>query len=77
MANVLFQENKNLQPKSNSFHNLIQQAQALGPSDAVFNKLYSSFPRFKEFADGMQGKSADDMCASVGTTYDFVKQFKW
>ena len=77
MANVLLQNNQNIPTKSNSLANLLSQAKTLGPSDAVFNQLYASNPKFRELADSVKGMTPEQACAKHGVNFNTLLPFKW
>ena len=77
MANVLFQNNPNRKNSSNSILDIVSQARSLGPSGTVFNQLYASNPRFKEFANSMQGKTPEQAFRDHGLDFNQFKNFKW
>ena len=77
MANVLLQNNRNTPTKSNSLAELFMQAKTLGPSDAVFNQLYASNPKFREIADSVRGMTPEQGCAKHGVNFNTLLPFKW
>lgn len=77
MGNVLLQNIKNQNKDSSSIASLAAQARSLGPSGAVFGKLYATNPQFRQFADSMRGKTPEQAFSERGLDFDQVKNLRW
>ena len=48
-----------------------------GSSNEVYRKLYNSNPKFRQFADSMNGKTPEQAFAEVGLDFNKYKNLKW
>lgn len=74
MGNILFQNN---QQQNNSILQLVNQAKAMGPSNAVFNHMYQTNPQFKQFADSMNNKTPEQAFSENGLNFNQFRNMKW
>ena len=74
MGNVLFQHQNQ---KTSSLLDLVNQAQAMGPSALVAQKLYDTNPKFREIADSVKGLTPEQGCSKHGADFNMFRPFKW
>lgn len=73
MANKLLQA----LGSNNSFGEILASVRSQGPSNAMFNKLYTTNPQFKAFADNMRGKSPEDAFRENGLDFNNFRNQRW
>lgn len=44
-----------------------------GNPQAIYDQMYQSNPQFRQFADSMQGKTAQQMCREFGVDFDQLR----
>jgi len=74
MGNPLFQQNKNA---GNNPLGILGQLKSMGPSDAVFNRMYNSNPNFRQFADSVRGMSPEEAFRQNGLDFSQFRNMKW
>ena len=78
MGNMLFKDNlPRRQKQGNSLLDSLRQIQSQGPSGLLFNRMYSSNPQFRQFADSMQGKTPEQAFRENGFDFEQFRGFKW
>lgn len=75
MGNILFKDSP--QPQGNQVLNTLNQVRQSGPSNIIFNKLYNSNPQFKQFADGVKGKTPDQAFREHGLDFGQFANYRW
>lgn len=78
MGNILFQNNQ----AQNKFQNnpvldMANNLRQFGPSEILYQKMYSSNPDFKTFADSVRNLGPDQAFKQNGLNFDQFRQFKW
>lgn len=75
MGNILFKDSP--QDQGNQILSRLSQVRQSGPSNIIFDKLYSSNPQFKQFADGMKGKTPEQAFSEHGLDFGQFSQYRW
>lgn len=75
MANSLINSLKS--KLGNSQPTMLNLLRSSGSSNEVYRKLYNSNPKFRQFADSMNGKTPEQAFAEVGLDFNKYKNLKW
>ena len=60
-----------------NFVNTISNLKKAGPSQVIFDNMYKTNPRFREFADSMKGKTPEQAFSENGLNFNDYKQYRW
>ena len=66
-----------VQSMRNSADILISQLKRQGPSNILFDRMYKSNPKFKEFADSVKDKTPEEAFTENGLDFNLFKKYKW
>lgn len=55
----------------------IRNIQSMGPSSALFGRMYASNPAFRRFADSMRGKTPEQAFRENGLDFNDFKDYRW
>jgi len=77
MANMLLQSLSQRLSNPNSMQSIANQLKKNGPSSALFNRMYATNPKFRQFADSMAGKTPEQAFSENGLDFNQFKNLKW
>lgn len=61
----------------NSVSSAVNQVRAMGPSQVLFDRMYGSDPRFRQFADSMRGKTPEQAFRENGLDFSQFRNQRW
>lgn len=65
------------QPQGNTILGAVNQLKAManGNPQALYDSMYQNDPRFRQFADSMQGKTPEQAFQEMGYDFDLAQSF--
>ena len=73
MGNILFQGKQ----KPTTLLDQLNQIKSQGPSSALYDRMYSTNPQFRAFADSMKGKTPEQAFSEHGLDFNRFRGLRW
>lgn len=61
----------------NDISNKINGLKMMGPSNVLFDRMYSTNPKFREFANSVRGKTPEQAFKENGLNFSDFQNHRW